>query len=125
MERSVAIKKLGKLLGKSLGYRVDTRAPTADERLDARAALGVAREELSVVSSKIAERREAILSGDHEYQALKVKGEAARKRVDKLTSITSHYKITVGITSSMFFHVRAQGDTWEQVIAKLEKASTT
>ena len=36
MERVVAIKRLGKLLGKDFGYRADSRAPTAEERDRAR-----------------------------------------------------------------------------------------
>ncbi|MDE2105638.1 MAG: hypothetical protein KGL39_50895, partial [Patescibacteria group bacterium] len=32
MERSVAIKALGKLLGKGFGYRVNDRAPTREDR---------------------------------------------------------------------------------------------
>ena len=37
MERSVAIKKLGKLLGKKLGYRINTKAPTQEEKAAAAA----------------------------------------------------------------------------------------
>lgn len=33
MERSIAIKKLRKLLGKSLAYRIDPNAPTREERV--------------------------------------------------------------------------------------------
>ena len=39
MERKVAINKLTKLLGKKLGYRIDDRAPSPEERTAARAAL--------------------------------------------------------------------------------------
>jgi len=35
MERTIAIKKLGKMLGKSFGYRVDPRAPSREEREEA------------------------------------------------------------------------------------------
>jgi hypothetical protein len=37
MDRATAIKKLGKLLGKNLGYRVDPTAPLQHERDEARA----------------------------------------------------------------------------------------
>ena len=35
MERSVALKKLKKLLGESFSYRVDIKAPNADGRAEA------------------------------------------------------------------------------------------
>jgi len=33
--------------------------------------------------------------------------------------VTSRYKITVGTTSDLFFHIKAQGDSWEDVIAQV------
>lgn len=121
MERSVAIKKLGKLLGKSLGYRVDSKAPTKEQREAAKAELTVAIAERNGVKEKRDARYNTILEADAEYQTLRAEYKTASERVNALSSITRHYKITVGLTSSMFFHVRAEGDTWEEVIAKLEQ----
>jgi hypothetical protein len=121
MERSVAIKKLRRLLGDKLGYRVNTKAPTAEEREAARDALTDAIAERNSVKEKRDARYRAILEGDAEYQALRAEYKVASDGVDKLSSITHHYKITVGVSTSMFFHVRAEGDTWEEVIAKLQQ----
>ena len=119
MERAVAIKKLGKLLGNKLGYRVNDKAPTQDERDAARAELTPAIEERNALQQRRDERRKAILAADAEYQSLCADSRAASERVDKLSSITRHYKFTVGTCNGMFFTVRAEGDTWEEIIAKL------
>jgi predicted nucleic acid-binding Zn-ribbon protein len=119
MERSVAIKKLGKLLGKHLGYRVDDKAPKRDERDEARAALKTAVEQRNALRDARETRMQAILAADSEYQRLKAEANAASDRVHALQSITGRYKFTVGTSNSMFFHVKAQGDTWEEVIGKL------
>lgn len=120
MERAVAIKKLAAILGKSLGYRVDPKAPTREEREGAQAQLTGAIAERKAASEQVAARCAAILRGDAEYQRLKAEYEQHKTRCDRLFSTANHYKITVGTSSSLFFHIRAQGDSWEDVIAKLK-----
>ncbi len=119
MERTIALKKLSYLLGKKLGYRIDARAPTPDERMTAKAMLAPAIEEHNKLKERRDTRYKAILEADAEYQDLLVATRAASKRADELLSITRHYKITVGTSGGMFFHVRADGDSWEDVIDKL------
>lgn len=119
MERAVAIKKLGRLLGKSLGYRVNDKAPTCEERAAAQDELSVAIAERNKLREKKDERYKAILAADAEYQNLHAACRAASERVNRLSSITGRYKITVGTTSNMFFRVEAEGDSWEEVIDKL------
>jgi len=119
MERAVALKTLGRLLGKKLGYRVDTRAPSREEREAAQAALPAAIAERKELDEKTEVRLRRFLEADSEYQALKAARTVARKRVDELGSITRHRKITVGTSEGMFFLVKAEGDSWEEVIDKL------
>ena len=119
MERAAAIKTLGKLLGKKLGYRVDAKAPTQEERAEARAALTQAIEERNKLVERRDARSRAILAADAEYQSLLTDARAARERTNKLSSVAHHYKITVGTSEGMFFLVKAQGDSWEEVIDKL------
>lgn len=119
MERSVAINKLGRLLGKSMGYRIDLKAPTADERSAAQSELPAAVAIRNSISERKAARLSAILQADAEYQQLKADHEEARKRCDRLGSTTRHFKIMVGTSNDLFFHVRAQGDSWEDVISQL------
>ena len=119
MERAAAIKKLGKILGKSLGYRVDPKAPSNDERAAARAELPAAMQERKDLEERRRARREAILAADAEYQELIAEHEAAKQRVERLGSISRHHKITIGTSNGLFFSVKAEGDSWEDVIEKL------
>jgi hypothetical protein len=118
MERSVAIKKLGKLLGKRLGYRVDRDAPDAETRAAVRQQLPGLRAAERKVEAAMDARRAALLAADPEYQALAEAFRLARAG-RQAAAATSRYRITVGISGAVFFHVKAQGDSWEDVIAKL------
>lgn len=119
MERTVAIKTLGRLLGKNLGYRVNAKAPTQEEREAARAALPQAVEERNKLTEQRDARRKAILAADVEYQNILAAVTVASKNVDKLSSTMHQHKITVGVSTGMFFLVKAEGDTWEEIIGKL------
>lgn len=119
MERSVALKTLGRLLGKKLGYRIDPKAPTQEERETAKAALSPAIEERKRLKEQRDARYEAILAADTEYQNLLSSYRAASENVDVLLNVMRRRKITVGTSEGMFFLVKAEGDSWEEVIDKL------
>jgi hypothetical protein len=119
MERAVAVKALTKILGKSLGYRVDLKAPDTDTRAEAKAALHIAIEARNKIKQLKDERYRTILAADKQYQELSKQYKDEQEAVEKLASISRHYKFTVGTTDGMFFSVRAEGDSWEEVIAKL------
>ena len=119
MERTVALKKLGKLLGNKLGYRIKAKAPTPEERAGAKAALAPARAERDRLKEQRDTRHREILAADAEYQRLQSEARAAVERVEKLSGTSSHYKITVGLDLGWAFEVKAEGDSWEDVIDKL------
>lgn len=119
MERAIAIKKLTKILGKSLGWRVDQKAPDQDDRDEARAKLPAATSKREDLRKSMEARRAEIILADTEYQKLKADHAEAAKACDELFSVTVRYRFTVGTMGSMFFHVKAQGDSWEEVIDKL------
>lgn len=121
MERATALKKLGKLLGKNLGYRVDPKAPTQDERDAARVELLATSAAYEELKKQCDERHKAICDADAELQRLRAERNAERERREKLASMLHHYKFTAGVTDDMFFMVKGQGDSWEQVIEKIEK----
>lgn len=125
MERAVAIKKLGKILGKKLAYRIDDRAPTPEKRAEAKAELPSATQESIKLKEKRDARYKAILAADVEYQNLFAAHRAASERVSELHSITRHYKITVGTNEGLFFLHKAEGDSWEEIINKLESKKQT
>lgn len=119
MERAVAIKRLGKILGKSLGYRVDPKAPDRDAREEARSKLPPANETKKSLNDRMLARSREILDADAEYQRLKAEYSEAKKHCDELVGITHQYRFTVGISTNVFFMVKAQGDSWEEIIDKL------
>ena len=121
MERAVALKKLGKLLGKSMGYRVDLKAPDQDDRDEALVRLKEERPVKEDLSKRMRTRELELLRGDAEYQRLKAEYDEARKRCETLSYTCNRYRFTVGIMGSLFFSVKAQGDSWEEVIAKVAK----
>jgi hypothetical protein len=126
MRREDAIKKLTKLLGKKLGYRVDPKAPDHDERANAREQLEGFRAERDRLRTQKELRLKAILAADEEYQRLKVELDAHSKRCDELIGITLQYRFTAGyFMAAGFFVIKAQGDSWEEVIAKLQKERVT
>ena len=120
MERAIAIKKLSKLLGKSLGYRVDPKAPLAEEREQLRAELKEAGAKVDALLKQKEARIKALLDADTEYQRIKAEHATAKKDRDHLASRCYHYRFTVGTSNGMFFIVKAQGDSWEEVISKVQ-----
>jgi predicted membrane chloride channel (bestrophin family) len=125
MERAVAVKKLAKILGKTLGYRVDPKAPDAEQRAAAQAQLAEAQAVRDQARQKRDERYKALLA-NQEYQDLVAAYNAAKKITEKLNyQAHHHFKFTVGTSNGLFFHVMAQGDSWEDVIDKLTKERTT
>ena len=123
MERAVAIKKLNKLIGKGFGYRIDNKAPSPEERVAAKAELVTERAKRDDLDKKCNERRRVVLEADAEYQNLLTEYKIARKQTDILSGMTYRKKITVGSTNGMFFVVEADGDSWEEVINKVENKS--
>ena len=119
MTRSEATKKLHRLLGNKAGYRVDDAAPSPDAREEAMAALPAARAERERLEKAKRERAEYLLVNDTEYQDLKAAHATARKQEQSLSGCLSRFKFTVGTSEGMFFVVKAQGGSWEEVFAKL------
>jgi hypothetical protein len=121
MERAIALKRLRKILGKDAGYRVDPKAPSADERAaakDAEPALIAARQ---AASKAMEERAQYLLDNDSEYLRLREAAKQARDAAKANASVLLTHKITVGISSKMFFHVRAQANSWEDIFKILER----
>jgi len=121
MERTVAIKKLAKLLGKSMGYRVDPAAPTADERAEAKEQLPALIEAVSKAEQAMNERRRSVLAADTEYQTLHAAYIDVRKCKASVAGKLHSFKFTAGQSGDLFFSVMGQGDSWEQVIEQVIK----
>src|SRR4030095_4978611 len=94
MERSIAIRKLGKLLGKSLGYRIEPKAPTQDEREAALTQLSASRQLRASLGQQRDARRDEVLKADAEYQRLKQEYEAMAEQCEERDGIVRHYRGT-------------------------------
>jgi hypothetical protein len=121
VQRSIAIKKLKKLLGKSFTCDINPNAPTREERDKAEVELRAANAAQGSLGAQAEARRRAILGADAEYQRLTADYVEARSRSAELSSITFSYKIRVRSSNGLFSSVLAEGDSWEQVIDKLTK----
>lgn len=116
MERIVALKRLRKLLGNELGYRINPKAPDADEREEAKAKLPALITARRQVEKAMQDRRRELLE-DRTYQELVAAHGEACKLANEAMSLCHSYKFTVGKSvAGLFFHVKAQGDSWEEVI---------
>jgi len=122
MERIVALKKIGKLIGKNMRYRINPKAPTPEERAAAKAELGPAIAERNKLREQQTARYNAVLEADEEYQKIKAALKIAADRADQISWTSRTYKITVGtIVAGLLFSVKAEGDSWEDIIAKLSR----
>lgn len=114
-----ALAKLQKVYGPNAAYRLNRTPSDADERNAAKAALSGAFARRNELSEQRKARAEFLLGTDAEYQRLKAEETAARIRHDELRAQAHYYRITVGIQSDVFFHVKAEGDTWADVFAQI------
>lgn len=118
MERATAVKKLAKLLGNKFGYQIHKEALSPEERDALRPEWERARE-MQKKMNDLREARYKELLADPEYRALCDQSQKARKYAEELGWKVGQKKIVVGTSNSMFFHVEAEGDSWEDVIAKV------
>jgi hypothetical protein len=125
MEKSVAVRRLHKIIGKGFGYRENPKAGTQEDREKARAELKVATAERQRLRDASDARSREILAGDSEYQTLRAAYNEARKRVDDLSGKSHRYRVTVGTVSNLAgfscFSVKAEGDNWDEVLKKVTK----
>jgi hypothetical protein len=116
----VPTKKLVALLGKNVAWRISKTALPPEERAALSEKLPALRDLKKSAEERMNARRAELLK-DAEYQRLVAEYKAAREASEQAASKTHHRPICVGTSSGMFFMVKAEGDTWAEVIAKLEK----
>jgi hypothetical protein len=121
MERAAAIKRLGKILGKDAGYRIDPKAPSPEQRAQAQAELPALIAAKQAAMAARDKRYNELLAGDAEYQRLKAEAKQASEAAAHTSGVRSHRKIMVGVSRGIFFEVKAEGDSWEEIFQKLEE----
>jgi hypothetical protein len=118
MNQQQALTKLKKVLGPKMGYQVNPKALKAEERAAASEQIRAVNQKKREVEAAMTARREELL-GDPAYQALKAELDALQKKGGALMGKAYTKPITVGVMGGVCFHVRADGDTWSEVVAKV------
>jgi hypothetical protein len=113
------MKKLAKMLGKDFGWRVNAKAPNKEERQVAREQLKEANADRDRLRELRDKRCAAILAADEDYQLLDKAYKLARDKTQNLMGTLYDYKFTVGTSHGMYFLIKAQGDSWEDIFEKL------
>lgn len=111
MTRAEAIRRLQKLYGNRVCYRVGKEVSSVERRAAARSAHRQLQEQRDVVTREINER----LAACDWYQALLAK----RKAIDEQMrgADRGHYfKFIVGHSELGMFMIQGEGDTWEEAI---------
>lgn len=119
MERNEALKRLRRILGKQFAYEYKPSAPTPEQRAEAKGLHDGLVASRKSISDAMEERRK-VLFQDEEYLRLKELWKAADQALSKNNAVMHTYKFTVGTQNQLFFHVKAQGDSWEEIFAKLK-----
>lgn len=119
MNQTQALAKLRKIIGPKLGYRIDPKAPTGEEREVMRAHFQEATAIVQAAEAARMARYNELLNGDAQYQLLKVAAKAAGEAKERTKSNLYRKRITIGVNNSLYFSVRADGDNWDEVVGKV------
>ena len=122
MNKTQALRVLRKQLGKDFGYREDYNALLSEERAKARTAYLLARTNRDTAQAAAHARRVELLDNDEEYQRLARKAASIGRQCEQLRRAHIARRITVGLSHSLFFEVKAEGDNWLEVVDKINAA---
>ena|SRR5579864_1169478 len=112
------LKQLKDALGSNLAYRINDHALDAAGRAAKHVELTAVAARFKDANERMEARRRELLS-DPIYRELQASVTELRKARDELAGYMHARKYSVGACSGMFFHVKADGDTWGEVLEKL------
>lgn len=123
MTRADAISKLGRILGKHAYWRIGEHVTSPERRRDAHLERLNVEFQTAMLARDMTDRANALLGADLLYQTLKADHARAKAAKVKLP-IMPAYRFEVGTTSdiglgSPIAHIKAWGDTWEEVFTML------
>jgi hypothetical protein len=123
LTREQAIRKLKAIIGPRAMWRVSEGISSPEKRQRYHARTSTAEADRKAASAAMSARAAEVCAADAEYQRLKASYDEARKAASetRYRDDESGYKFTVGKDAVYAFVVEAQGDTWEEVISKLEQ----
>lgn len=120
MNDKQAIAKLKKLLGPKYMARINDRALVGEAREAAQEQARGAIEARNAARAAQQARFDELMK-DPEYRRLKAVCIAAETVCERKLGEARSRRITVGLDSGFAFHVKAEGDNWDDVISALEK----
>lgn len=106
-----------RLYGNKATWRYNEKAPKADEREEIKTQLPALTAAKNEAKEACDQRRKELLQ-DPEYVRLRAAWQSAERAADNALSLMHSYRVCVGTTNGMFFHVTAQGDNWQDTIDK-------
>lgn len=112
-----------KLWGAKAAWRYDESAPKADEREQLKSTL-VALSVAASAARELRERRKDELLRDPEYVRLCAEYTTLSEEHETVRRRTNHYRVTVGYSTTLAFHVEAQADNWQDAIDHARAAQT-
>lgn len=113
-----ALTRLQKTLGKNAGIQDDKRPSSPELREQQRAQRIAARAAFETAKIALDLRRAEVLAADARYVALKREYEAALKAREAAPHPSFRY--CAGTASTLFFSVKAEADTLEELVQKVE-----
>lgn len=116
MTREQAVKRLQKLYGRRMYYRVGNEITSPEKRAAALERLRAARAAREANEEKI----KTWLAAQPEYQAMRAERREINLTIDRAQGEVSHYKFWVGKSVGFANEITGQGDTWEEAIAEAE-----
>lgn len=118
MNATQALSKARKILGPKARIEVRNSVPVGEARLaevERRKVLSEKLKELQVARDA---RLNEILKADAEYQRLKLEVNTVMKERDNLHA-SYHRRVRIGVDSGIGWHVRAEGDNFDEALADL------
>ena len=116
MTRADAIRKITKLLGPKAYWRVGEHTTSPEKREEAKVCNLDLNFRRASVHRDLQARQRELLDADPEYQRLHAEWRALNAEEHQV----SGYKFEAGVREGIFITPRAYGDTWEEVITKLQ-----
>jgi len=120
MNAHQALTKLRKAIGPKIGWHENNKALDAAGRAAADIEATKLREQERALKAEVDALRAKLLDVP-EYIELCKRLSIVRKRADNEQSASHRYRITVGKSMDIFFHVIVEGDNWEDVIARAKE----
>lgn len=122
MTRDAAIRKLTKILGPKVYWRIADGISSPEKRRAYTLRCLNDQFVFAMADRDARDRCEQILKADSTYQALMAERRIAKKQREdsRYHDGESGYKFEVGTRDGLFVTTKAEGDTWEEIFTKLE-----